>query len=59
MQFTLTMKLDNAEVEEMGADQAVPGYLETIGERVQDGHREGTVMDGNGNVIGQWAITGE
>lgn len=55
MQFTLTIKLDNAEVEEAGIDQALPEYLMQVARRCQDGHADaGTVWDGNGNPIGQY-----
>lgn len=59
MQFTLTMKLDNAEVEEAGVNVAVAVYLANVSARIQDGGREGIVRDGNGNTIGHYEITGD
>lgn len=57
MDFKLTMSLDNAEAEEMGPDLAIPEYLERVSARARDGFRQGNVLDGNGNIIGQWEIT--
>lgn len=55
MKFTLTISLDNAEVEEAGIDQALPEYLRAVAERCETGHADaGLVRDGNGNTIGQY-----
>lgn len=62
MNFTLTISLDNAEAEEMGPGPALAGYLNTIAQLALQGRdHPGSwrVRDGNGNTIGQYAITGD
>jgi hypothetical protein len=58
VQFTLTINLDNAEVEEEGIDTILPVYLRQVADRCETGHADaGTVRDGNGNTIGQYRTT--
>jgi hypothetical protein len=59
MEFTLTINLDNAEAQDAPyGDYCVPDYLARVAETVRDGFRSGVVIDGNGNTIGKFQITG-
>lgn len=58
MRFTLSIKLDNAEVEDKGIDVALPGYLFNVAQRCASGQADtGIVFDINGNRIGRYRTT--
>lgn len=58
MKFTLEINLDNAEVEDAGIDRILPDYLLQVIRKVETGNADaGTVIDGNGIVIGKYITT--
>ena len=61
MKFTLTLSLDNADAQyEDGSlnEQALAGYLEQAAGKVRDYEtRSASIRDGNGNTIGEYAVS--
>lgn len=52
--FTLTFKTQN---EAFDSGVEVSRILRAIAEKVDKDYSEGTVMDINGNTVGQWKLT--
>ena len=51
--FTLTIKLGNAEMSELGH---VADALREAAWRIEDEHETGPVFDANGNIVGSWEV---
>ena len=52
--FKLEFKTDNAAFEDL--EYAVAEILDEVQTKVEAGSRKGTVMDFNGNSVGEWSV---
>jgi hypothetical protein len=56
MEFKLNFKMDNAAFEDN--PEEVQTILKNIGFDISKGYGQGMLRDSNGNMIGEWKITG-
>lgn len=57
MEFTLTFDCDNDAFADDPSDE-IARILDNVARRVNDGARDGKIMDVNGNTVGNFTLTG-
>jgi len=56
--FNIKFKTDNAAFRDGGFSYEINQILTNIITKVEDGLKTGECMDTNGNIVGEWRLTG-
>lgn len=56
MKFKLEFNCDNAAFDDLEAE--IARLLQVAAEKVQDGNKQGILLDLNGHLVGKFSITG-